>query len=368
MKKLKIMIIIIILSFSFFLLSYYKRRSYEVSYKKGKYDINEKYLKEDKNYVIKVTDNKDEYLFIITDKYHKSRKLVKNIKKYKIDDETCIEIRFNKNKVIPSCKKNNENISYHLISDKMMKKIGLKKYQNTIKTNKFSYKNIDVNTLNDKKILIWNYHGFYYLDNKKKDDINIIKNDVYKPSFVGQIDNYLVIPNFDQGYEYKELKVLNTKKIDISTLELNENISNDSYVLGTNEDSVFVFDRKYHREVEIVPYKLIYRIVDPFIYVNGDIVPKSDSYLANSNAKFVYNTTYSYKLENDKLYQLNKYNDDKKLITNKSVKEIVKEDNEEIYYISDDKLYVYSDKYGEVLMLEYFELEFNYKNIIYIFN
>ena len=68
------------------------------------------------------------------------------------------------------------------------------------------------------------------------------------------------------------------------------------------------------------------------------------------------------------MYRYNKYNTHKEKISNLSIKEIVKEKSDNVYYISDDKLYVYSDKYGEVKLLEYFELNFNYKNIFYIFD
>ena len=56
------------------------------------------------------------------------------------------------------------------------------------------------------------------------------------------------------------------------------------------------------------------------------------------------------------------------LVTNKEVKDIVKQDNEYVYYLVDDKLYVYSDEFGEILLLDYFELTFNYSNLIYIFD
>ena len=38
----------------------------------------------------------------------------------------------------------------------------------------------------------------------------------------------------------------------------------------------------------------------------------------------------------------------------------------DIYYISDDKLYVYSSFDGDKLLVENFEWNFNYKNIVFI--
>ena len=367
MKKLELMIIIFICCFSFFLLSYFKSRNYELIYEKSNYKVTEKYLKEDKNYVVNVEYKKDNYSFIIPDSYHRSRKLVKTVKKYEVDGEICIEINFNGNKVMPTCKNNDGFISLYQTSDKMKSKVKITKYKEKVKTNSFEYKNIKVNFLNNKKVLVWNYHGFYYLDNKKKDNIKITNTDVYNPSSVGQIDNYLIIPNYDQGYEYKIIKILNINNFDIDKLELEEPLSNESYVLGTNEKSIFLFDKKYEREFEIVPYKLKYRTVTPRIYENGNLIEKSSTYLATNEASFKYDDLYTYEIKNNNLYRKNKYNDNLELISRNNIKEIIKENNDEVYYLVDDKLYMYSDKYGEVLLLEYFELNFNYKNIIYIF-
>lgn len=367
MKKLKIMIIFIILCFSFFLMSYFKTRNYELSYKKGNYKVIEKYIKKDNNYVIKINYKKDDYIFIITDKYHRSRKLVNSIRKYQNENETCFKITFNKKDVLPVCKKDDTFISYHLISNKMKSKIN-NQYKNDIKKDEFVFKNINVNTLNNKKILIWNYHGFYYLSDKDNKSIKISNKDIYNPSLVGQIDNYLIIPNYDQEYEYTNLKILNINNLKINKLNLDESLSDESYVLGKNDKSIFIFDKKYKKEFEIVPYKLKYRTVSPRIYENNKLISKTSTSLSNTETSFRYNTIYNYEIINNNLYRTNKYGNVKELLSNKKIKEVVKNSEGEVYYISDDKLYVYSDKIGEVLLLEYFELNFNYKNIIYIFD
>lgn len=368
MKKLTIMILFIIFCFSFFLLSYFKVRNYEVTYKKDSYEVNERYIKKDKNYVVTINDKKNKYTFIIGEKYSRSRKLVNKINKYKTTNEECLEIKFNKKNILPVCKNNNEFISYYLTTDKMKTKINNKNYEAKLNKSEIEYKNIKINTLNNKKILIWNYHGFYYIDNDKKENIKISNVDVYNPILLGKIDNYLVIPDYDQGYEYNRLKVLNVNNLKITNIELDDSISNESYVLGTNEKSLFIFDKKYEKEYELVPYKLKYRTVSPRIYENKKLVNKSITSLANKEEHFIYDNVYSYIIKDDKLYRKNKYNNNIQLISNLEVKEIVSQMNDEIYYISGDKLYMFSDKYGENIVLEYFELNFNYKNIIYIFN
>ena len=368
MKKLRIMILLIIVSFSFFLMLYLKKRNYELSYKIGSYSVNERYIKNDKKYYVTIKYKDNEYFYIIDNKYSRKRKLVSNIKYISDDKYSCLLITFDGKKQKPSCLNKDSYVSYHMIDEDLKKEIDKKLYTKYKSYKKKSYKGIDINNLYGKKILVWNYHGFYYLSKNKLKEIKMFNNDTYNASLIGQLDKYLVLPNYNESYEYKNLKVLNIEDFKIDTLKLSDNMSEDSYVLGTNQDSIFYYDKKYHREFEIVPYKLVYRLVNNYIYEKGNKVDKSEIYLSNNEVKFTYNDTYSYRLIDGSLYRYNQYNNYKEKITDLKVKEIVKEDNKEVYFVSDDKLYVYSDKYGLVNLLEYFELNFNYKNIFYIFD
>lgn len=368
MKKLRIMILLIILSFSFFLMSYLKKRNYTLSYNIKGYKITERYIKKDKKYYVTLKYKDSEYFYVVDSKYSSKRKLVSNIKYVHDDKYKCVLISFNKKAQVPSCLNNNDYVSYRLVSEKLQSKFH-KKFKNKYKTKKEkTYKNININTLYNKKILVWNYHGFYYLSDDKNKEIKIFNNDTYNASQIGQIDNYLIFPNYNESYEYKTFKVLDIDNFKIKTLELNDNMSEDSYVLGTNEDSIFYYDMKHHQEYEFVPYKNIYRLVNNYIYENKKKVDKSDIYLSNNIVKFKYDTTYTYKLIDNTLYRYCKYNNYKERITDVEVKELVKEDNYNVYFVTEDKLYVYSDTYGLIKLLDYFELNFNYKNIFYIFD
>jgi len=368
MKKLKTMILLIIISFSFFLLLYHKKMNYSLKYNFKGYNIKEVYNKDDERYIVNVAKGKINYTFILDEKYIKSRKLVDNIKLYKVDDEECMLISFNKKTQTPKCKVNYKNTSYTLMSVRMKDKLPKKIFENTYKEVNKTYKNIEINYLNNKKVFIWNYHGFYLLDlNNKNKEINIFDTDVYNPEHIGHIKNYIVMPNYNNGYEFTSLKILNTKSLDIDTFKLENNLSRDSYVLGNHEDSIFFYDKKYEKEYEFVPYKLKIREVSPFIYNKGKKESKTDVSLKSGNVKFVYDTVYDYKIIDNNLYRSNKYTKDLELITDLEVKEIVKSQENEVYFISGDYLYMYSDKLGTVKMIKYFELSFNYHNLIYIF-
>ena len=362
MKKLRIMILLIILSFSFFLMSYLKRRNYELTYNLNEFKVTERYIKNDEKYYINIKHKKNEYFFILDSKYSRKRKLVSKPKIVSDGKYKCLVINFNNKVQSPSCITDNGYVSYHIINESRSDD------DKTIITIATTYKNINIKTLYNKKILIWNYHGFYYLSNDKNKEIKLFDNDTYNASLIGQIDKYLILPNYNESYEYKSFKILNIDDMKVKTLDLKNNLSEDSYVLGINNDSIFYYDKKHHQEFEFVPYKNKYRLVNNYIYENGKKVDKSDIYLSNNETKFKYDVTYSYGLIDNKLYRYNKYNKYKELITDLVVSDIVKENNDEVYFISNDKLYVYNDKYSTIELLEYFELNFNYNNIFYIFD
>ena len=370
MKKLKIMIFIIIITFSFFLLMYNRKRSYSLDYIKDGYNIKEEYNKNDKVYLVTINTLDGKYSFIIDRPYSKSRKLVENIKELKVNDEVCLTFTFKASNVLPACYRGKELVSYALTSDKMKSK--MKKYyelDNKIKPVHKEYENININYLNNKKIFVWNYHGFYYLNNNKNKTIDLFKRDIYKPMLIGYVDNHMIMPDYNNLYEYTNFKVMNVDNLSTKDFEISEGISDDSYILGVNDKSIFIYDSKYKREFEIVPFKLKYRIVDPFIYNKGEKQYKSDTYLTiNKNTSFIYDTLYDYRIIDNKLYRYNKYNPDKELISDLDVKFIVKKTDKEVYYISGDTVYLFNENRGNIKLFTYFELDFNYENLIYIFD
>ena len=56
----------------------------------------------------------------------------------------------------------------------------------------------------------------------------------------------------------------------------------------------------------------------------------------------------------------------KEKILNESPKVIVGQKDDTVYYLKEDKLYMNSPFYGEVLLMSYFEWNFNYQNVIFI--
>ena len=56
------------------------------------------------------------------------------------------------------------------------------------------------------------------------------------------------------------------------------------------------------------------------------------------------------------------------LITNRNVSEFVYANDLNVYYISEDTLYKYNPFLGEEALLQYSEWNFNYQNMVFIFD
>ena len=83
--------------------------------------------------------------------------------------------------------------------------------------------------------------------------------------------------------------------------------------------------------------------------------------LSFSNSEFI-----KYKLQDNNLYAIT---DQIKIkISNRKVSNIIKIDNDGVYYIAKDTLYYFNLKTGEEKLISYNEWNFNYTNMIYIFD
>ena len=90
--------------------------------------------------------------------------------------------------------------------------------------------------------------------------------------------------------------------------------------------------------------------------------------LSNEEQTFTYQNNYKFSLKDNILYLSYLDNKIKTKISNNEVKEIVYINNDCIYYIADDSLYFYDLEYGETKLITYSEWNFNYNNMIFIYN
>ena len=364
-KRGKYTIILILLLIIISIILKLLPKNYKIDYKIDKFEIEEKYIKKDKMYVFSISKNKKKYETISTEKYSTKRKRINKIKQYEDEDISCIIIdsEIINNNIV--CLNGNEKIDYNLT------KVLPKKYYKNYKKNEKEYENITINFPDDKTYLVWNYTGYYKLNKEKTENIKLFKSDVYNPQLSTVVDKYVVIADYNQKYNFNKILKVNIENKKIETIELKHDISFDSVILGTYKDYIYILDEKNKKEYEID-------------------LKNEESNLVNSNG-------YGKVLENDKwvkykinkmitdhiLFKSNKYNEYKfkkglylyqknikkpTLISDKEIKDLVYENENDVYYIVGENLYKYNFEYGESKVLDYFELNFNYDNMTLIYD
>ena len=363
-KKLRQFIIVALSLIIIYLIIYLTPRNYEYDYKINGFNIKEKYIKKDKEYLFTIKKNDKIYKTIGVSKYTPDRKLINGIKEFNNEDTNCIIID---SKIIANnklCTKDNELISSSLTN------IIPGKYINKKQDNYQKYKNIKIN-LDDKTYLIWNYNSFIKINETEKKQIKIFDNDIYNLEIMAKVDKYLVIADYDQKYNYNKLIRLNLKNNKIDEINLKNDISFESRILGVYKNKIYLLDEKNKKEYEINVKKKKINIVSKsdfgVIYKDNKQVKTKISKIINDNIKFTSNNYYDYVIENENLYLKIKNISEKIKISNLSIKNIVYQNNEEVYYITDDKLYKYDFTYGNQEIFSNFEFNFNYENMVVIY-
>lgn len=344
-------------------------KSYSLEYNIDNYDISENYDINRNLYYYQITSNKRKYDFIYKSSIIEENKLIKKIKEYTNGDDACITIDSDYIKTNPLCTHKNNQISYHLINNELKEELS-DYYKNKETINK----KINNYTLySNENILIWNYKGFNYIKNKKNTSIKLFKEDIYEISAATHINEYILIPNYEQKYNFNELYIINLNTLEVDKWKINYDISFNSYINGINDKSVFLTDKKNEKQYELVPHKKKMRIVgkknkDGIIYVDGKEEKISINELVKKDITFTSSNPYKYTLENNYIYLSYPDSNLKTKITNQKVDKLITIKDNAVYYLVDNILYKYDNEYGETKVIEYEEWQYNNINPIFINN
>ncbi len=350
---------------------------------------------EEENTYIKISDDKNVYPIRIY-RENKKRKIITNIYSYEDEDTSCILPIINDSIVVDMmCYKDNIIYNYSNI-------VGLNKdldnYVNSIKEydiNKFkdnldNKKVIDVtsiysnNNFNDI-IAITTYKGIIVNSNY----IEIFKKDVYDNKISAFLNNYYLIADYDNNYEFKYFYIVNLLTKDVSKIKSKNPISLDSYIQGIVDDKIYLYDKdnekQYSIDIKNKKIQLISTDNSVKYYSNNKWMSISIN-KANKELYFDYTTldnifpeydevietdSYYYlfdkKENNFDLYRVDKNNIKiKKYITNIKTIKIYYKDSY-IYFKDNNKIYYYSDETGLRTVLENTELPFNNTIKYYIY-
>ena len=368
-KRIKRISIIIFISLLFLYIFKNKRKdnSYSIEYKLSEVNINENYDYTNSFYYYELKHNNIIYYFASKHIPLKQKKIIKKVKIYKEKDYTCLIPISNYLHTYPLCSYKKDLISPELTTDSIKAKLKIKKVnQKTQTIEKYNIYNLT------EKIYIWNYQGFDFI-NKTRQKIKVFNNDIYEIPQAYKINKYLLVPNYNQNYYFSEIFIINTKSFTIKKWTLDYKISYESIVLGINNKSLFILDKKEKIEYELVPHKEKMRVVGNK-NKNGVIYDKSKkrivsmNYLLSSNNDFNHQLVFNYYILDNKLYLSINNSEASILISDKKIKEIIYQNNENVYYLVDDILYKYNPFTNEQPIIQKDEWNYNYKNIIFIDN
>lgn len=343
-----------------------KPKNYEKIYKIDGVTITESFNKQTKFYTFKIEVDNQQFITKINHKYIHSKKLIKNISVNTKDNTTCLILKSDKLNTYPICKQNDEYLSYYLLENKNL--IPEEYFQNKI-SESTTYNNLTIYNLNNHKYLVWNYNSFYIVDNNKVQEINLFNEDVYSIPLASQTKNYFLIPNYEEKYNFNKIYIVDINTAKVRELNLKNSISYESYILGEHNKRIYLVDKKNQKEYEIYPKRLL---IDNIInknsgkfLENGEWKSISLNKLITQENSFTNIKEIDFILEDNKLYEV--LDEQKTLVSNDSVKKIITIINNTVYYLKDDKLYSFNEYQGEVLIMQNFEWNFNFDNMIFIY-
>ena len=374
MKKAKIkqrrrlaLLLIIILIIALVLFFLFRRKDYTVTYSVNDYEITESYHKEEDYYSFIIKKGETERFAIVYNQHFSSKKNIDQITEYQTQTESCITISSNKVRIEPLCTKEETQISYHLVSDEMKEKLGVtsETKEDTILT---TYNNINVYHYRNHNYYIWNYRGFYHINENTTENIQLFDKDIYNPTLITQVNDTLVIPDYNADYYFDKVILLDMNTGRTTTWTLETSIYFDSAVLGVYQGDLYIIDKHEKTEWQLNIAKQKQERVGTEqkggkIYDHEWTNVTMNRLLYQENT-FKGTTILEYNIKEDGLYAI--FDNHQMKIRESAPSKILSNTDNTVYYLVNDNVYSYNKEEGEKLLLNYFEWNFNSENVIFI--
>ncbi len=402
MHKKVVCLIIVIFLFVFiqFIISCSHKKfeiNYDIDTEHGKYSINIDYNKKIPNtYYINIIHNDIMYSYQFEDEYFGER-IIYNLKTYKDEEKECILPLFKDKGVIfdLTCSDGNKEYYYHNMEkdgniDAFLNNIGsydFKQFNDDSEIEKHDMFNIYLDNINNT-FSFESYRGIINID-KKVNEIKIFDNDKYTKNLGVFTENYYMIPNYDENYEFKTIYIINLNNSKKEIMKLEKPISFTSYIQGFNNDMVYLFDLENKIQYKISLEDMVIDIIgnltrDVMIYEDKEWSKVSTSQIINEKPIFIFND-YRKKIDkntyidevNNYIYTFNKNGDYYSIYkSNKYTPNIknylfdiedinsIKYKDDYMYFKKDNYVAYYSEKTGIKKIIQSDELFFN-QNISY---
>lgn len=363
MKKLKILqitIVILLIIFAFF---FFKAVNYTKEYEVNNVNVKESYDKENQYYYFTFTYKDTTFDYLIESKYKQKRAFIENVSIIEEEDNFCIIPEGHTFEFIPLCKNNNKITYYKNVSDNLLNKIP-EDYLTSQKEIEETYKDITIYN-KDYTYLLWNYQGFYYINEDTTKEINFLKTEQYNVPSIGYTNDYLIIPNYDDEYTFDKFYRIAFQDGNLKEYKLDNEIYFDSYFPGYNKNKLYIIDNNEevmyewnakNGDLEKIKAKMLNNNEWEFVSIKT---------LINQNKKFTYLSNYVYELK-DGLLTMNYNEKSIKTTIDQNVTSIIRIKDNLVFYLKTDTVYVFDPQKGTSRLLYNFEWNFNYENMIYI--
>jgi len=347
------------------------------------------------NYYFKVSNLDNNYYFDYKNSSYKTKKVLKDVLYYEKNDLKCI---------FPVLKKD-ETINIFCLKDDILYtydyfKEDLEEFANTIKDKGYNvqnfsdneiFKKIDSskvyqeNILKDTYIYVWKYNGFYSINSKNLEKLDLFSNDIYSNDSGVHVLKYYVVPDYDEKYEYSKFYIINmiNNKVQELKFKKKKTITNDYYINGIVNDKLYIFDVDNLVQYKINPKRLKIEEVgnknDGGLFYDGKAFDnlniydfKEEQLIFKQDIKvpdevndydeiFINGENIYYTLNNDFIYYNKILNKNIYLFNMEGVSNIDLIDNT-LYFIKGDTLYYYDIYYGLKKVITYDEFLFNKTN------
>lgn len=416
-RTLQILILLFVFYYGIQLIFTFINKGYETTYIKNVdgneisikevYSANQKNERDNYYFEIKVDDN---IFYLKTyENFKKFKNIITDVKYIKSGDYACILPIYKGNKILTDiiCQNAQTTTYYYNIKgintqiDNFASNIegydANKWVDNETKTTKLGNVYIYKNNLKDDLYLgLTSYKGLYNINNrlsKKIINMELFNNDIYNQKISTQINNYYLVADYNETYEFNKFHLVNFMEKETETITSKNKISLNSYIQGVVGNSAYLIDidNKKQYEIDIKSKKIIEISSDNSevrFYNNGEWGKHNIYETIKTEEKFIYNdidlNQFAYQYDridqiggNETgyyyLYQKTDigYNVYKAYIEqpNKPILLFKTSNIENIRYIDDMILFVdnsfvkiYSDNNGIKNLIQYDELEFN-KNL-----
>ena len=360
---------------------------------------------EDDNYYLEINVDDEIFDMQIFDNLNMSKKIITDIYYYDKDYKCIMPVINKKNYENIICKIGDTYYNYEELKGKsssldlFVKELNLSiEYDKILNTKD---KMIVYDNLLDKNyISIENYKGVTTINKKNMNtivDVNLFDKDVYKKDISCFIDKYYLTADYNKQTKFNEFKLVDITNNKTKTIKYDYDISLDSYILGTYENKVYLFDNDSKREYEIDTKKeTIIEVgntdIGIKILINGQFQTLNAYDVYKNKIVFTpYEISYTFNNQNYDLvlkvgkeksgyYYIfekfeNKYKVYRSNIQNANTKTYLFQTNSTNLLYSKDSVYYLDGKYlkrynngGNKTILEYSELEFNNNIKIGLFN